>query len=86
MDAVQKLVETENIEFVVLVSRLQEINARLVKDTEHLKKVKIEEDAKMEDKKKDFDTLRDVNAKKRRELKNQKTEKKVEKQDVMKVE
>ena len=70
MEAVQKLVETENIEFVVLVSRLQEINARLVKDTEHLKKVKIEEDAKMEDKKKDFDTLRDVNAKKRRELKN----------------
>ena len=57
-----------------------------MKDTEHLKKVKIEEDVKMEDKKKDFDTLRDVNARKRRELKNQKTEKKVEKQDVMKVE
>ena len=46
----QKLVETENIEFFVLVQRLQEINARLEKDTEELIVKKAEEDKKTEEK------------------------------------
>jgi hypothetical protein len=33
LEMAQKLVETENIEFIVLVDRLQEINRRLENDT-----------------------------------------------------
>ena len=36
LEMAQKLVETENIEFYVLVQRLQEINFRLTKDTHQL--------------------------------------------------
>ena len=40
----QKLVETENIEFLVLVERMQNINARLEDDTDKLNKQKEIED------------------------------------------
>lgn len=43
----QALVETENIEFFVLVQRLQSINYRLEKDTEKLVAVKAEEDVRI---------------------------------------
>ena len=86
MDALQKLVETENVEFVVLVARLQDINARLEKDTTHLKQVKIEEDAKMADKNKDLATLREAHAKKRRASKLLKTDKQVERAEKIKEE
>ena len=36
LDMAEKLVETENIEFNVLVERMQEINRRLVADTANL--------------------------------------------------
>lgn len=44
----EKLVETENIEFNVLVERMQEINRRLVSDTASLKKMKAAEDQKID--------------------------------------
>ena len=43
LEMAQKLVETENVEFIVLVQRLQEINARLEADTNYLKQKKAEE-------------------------------------------
>ena len=48
IEMAQKLVETENIEFYVLVERMQEINYRLEKDTAMLRDQKEEEDKKME--------------------------------------
>ena len=43
------MVETENIEFYVLVERMQDINARLEKDTAKLVAEKENEDKKIED-------------------------------------
>ena len=43
----QAFVETENIEFFVLVQRLQNINNRLEKDTEKLVALKAEEDIRI---------------------------------------
>ena len=40
----QKLVETENIEFYVLVERMQNINRRLEEDTAYLLEKQKEED------------------------------------------
>ena len=48
LEMAQKLVETENIEFYVLVQRMQEINRRLESDTENLLKVKVIEDQKID--------------------------------------
>ena len=48
LDMAEKLVETENIEFNVLVERMQEINRRLVSDTASLKKMKAAEDQKID--------------------------------------
>lgn len=45
----QKLVETENIEFLVLVQRMQEINRRLEEDTARLKDKKLEKDCEIEE-------------------------------------
>jgi len=42
LDKAQKLVETENVEFFVLVQRMQEINRKLESDTQRLKENKIE--------------------------------------------
>ena len=43
----QQFVETENIEFYVLVQRLHNINNRLEKDTEKLVALKAEEDVRI---------------------------------------
>ena len=51
LEMAQKLVETENIEFLVLVQRMQEINRRLVADTEYLKDQKAKEDREIVDEK-----------------------------------
>ena len=65
----QKLVEAENIEFYVLVDRLQDINQRLEKDTTFLldRQQKIEGD--IEDENFGVKDLRDRELKKRRKAK-----------------
>ena len=47
LEQAQKLVETENIEFFVLVQRLQNINFRLEQDTEFLQEEKVKKDAEI---------------------------------------
>ena len=59
LDMAQKLVETENIEFFVLVQRLQEINSRLEQDTTKLQENKVQEDSKMENEGAGLKALRD---------------------------
>ena len=43
LEMAEKLVNTENIEFIVLVQRLQDINRRLENDTQFLINTKEEE-------------------------------------------
>ena len=47
LEQAQKLVETENIEFYVLVQRLQNINFRLEQDTIFLKEEQVKKDAEI---------------------------------------
>ena len=47
LEQAQKLVETENIEFFVLVQRLQNINFRLEQDTIFLKEEQVKKDAEI---------------------------------------
>ena len=72
LEMAQKLVETENIEFFVLVQRLQEINARLEKDTEELIVKKAEEDKKTEEKGAELEMIRKKQLKNRKGIKIQK--------------
>jgi len=70
----QKLVETENIEFYVLVQRLQEINSRLEQDTAKLQETKIQEDSKMENEGAGLKALRDKQKRNRERAKHMKQE------------
>ena len=68
----QKLVETENIEFLVLVQRMQDINKRLENDTAKLKATKQSEDAKIEEAGDTLKRTRDRNLNIRRDVKAEK--------------
>ena len=46
----QKLVDTENIEFYMLIERMQDINGRLVRDTAKLHDQQVIEDENIEKK------------------------------------
>ena len=68
----QKLVEAENIEFYVLVDRMQDINWRLEKDTAFLLEEQTKFEANMEDENFGVKDLRDRELKKRRKAKDEK--------------
>ena len=68
LDMAEKLVETENIEFNVLVERMQEINRRLVADTANLKKMKAVEDQKVDSEKLTLEQMRKRNLTARHDL------------------
>ena len=70
----QKLVETENIEFFVLVERMQDINQRLEKDTAFLLEERSKVDENLENENFGVKDLRDRELKKRRKAKEQKEE------------
>jgi len=72
LEMAQKLVETENIEFLVLVQRMQDINRRLESDTQNLQQVKDVEDSKIEGERQTVDQMRKRNTKARADLRNQK--------------
>ena len=72
LEKAQKLVETENVEFYVLVQRMQEINARLEKDTAYLQKQKEAEEAKTTELGNEEQDLRKQKAKKLRTAKQEK--------------
>ena len=69
LEMAQKLVETENIEFYVLVDRLQDINRRLEKDTAKLLEQKEKEDANIEEHNRSLRDVRGRNLEKRRNAK-----------------
>ena len=64
--------ETENIEFLVLVQRMQDINRRLESDTEQLEQAKAVEDSKIEGERLTVDQMRRRNMHARRDLRIQK--------------
>lgn len=68
----QKLVETENIEFYVLVERMQDINSRLEKDTAKLLAEKENEDKKIEEEEQKVRITRKRKLEDRRKAKGQK--------------
>lgn len=64
--------DTENIEFYVLVERMQDINRRLEKDTAYLKEEKEKEDGRIESENGGLKVLRDRNLKNLRRAKKEK--------------
>jgi len=68
----QKLVDCENIEFFVLVQRMQEINSRLVSDTTTLVKMKQVEDGKIDQERRTLEQMRNRNLIARNDLRVQK--------------
>lgn len=72
LEMAQKLVETENIEFYVLVERMQDINSRLEKDTAKLLAEKENEDKRIEEEEQKVRITRKRKLEDRRKAKGQK--------------
>lgn len=79
----EKLVATENIEFYVLVERMQDINRRLERDTSNLNDQKEKEDGSIETKATELNQTRKTNMDKRRNQKVRKEENQGKKQEAI---